>query len=144
MKNIFIDSNIWLRLFLADQKDHYQQVVALIESCQSGLLRPYTSSIVFLEVHYVLRSFYKLDQAKTRTYLEQMRSTRDITVIETTDIDISLSYYRKYSVKFSDCLIASQLRKDIVLATFDNELKKIKEVNVKTPKEVLANLQEFN
>ena len=144
MKNIFIDSNVWLRLFLADQKDRFPQVVGLIESCQSGLLRPYTSSIVFLEVHYVLRSFYKLNQIKTRTYLEQMRSTRDITVIETTDIDLSLSYYRKYSVKFSDCLIASQLRKDIILATFDREMGEIKEITTNTPGDVLSSLKKLN
>lgn len=144
MKNIFVDTNVWLRFFLADQKEQYQQAVELLEACQTGNLRPYTSSIVFLEVHYVLKGFYKLTYQETLVYLQRIRSTRDITVIDTTDIDVALGYFKIYRVKFSDCLIASQLREDIILVTFDKELKKIKEINTKTPAEVLLRFKKLN
>lgn len=141
MTNIFLDSNIWLRLFLRDQEEQYQYCYKLLTEVNEGYLQPYTSTVVFLEVNYVLRSFYKLTHEKTYIYLSKIRETRSITVYEETDLEKALSYYKNLRVKFTDCLIASQLRKGITLLTFDNEFKKIKEINSLSPAEFLKSLK---
>lgn len=136
MTHIFLDSNIWLRYFLQDHPQQFFLVQKLLKDIEESCFRPYTSTIVFLEVHYVLKNFYNLSLGKTLFYLEKMRETRNLTVIEETHLDKALEYYRKYKIKFSDCLIASQLPKNIILVTFDTELPRIKEINVKTPAEL--------
>lgn len=138
MTNLFFDSNIWLRLFLRDNTDQYNSILKLFSYTDKGSFRPYTSTVVFLEVNYVLRSFYKLHHAKTLLYLFLMKETRNITIIDNTDIDLALKYYSNYKIKFIDCLIASQLRKDITLVTFDLEFKKLKEITSKIPGEILS------
>jgi predicted nucleic acid-binding protein len=144
MISLFFDSNIWLRLFLQDDKEHYESVKKLISYTNDGFFRPYSSSIVFLEVNYVLRSFYKLSYEKTLLYLAKIKGTRNITIIDSTDINRALAYYQEYKIKFTDCLIASQIRKDITLVTFDLEFKKIKEIVSQTPKEVLFSFRKTN
>lgn len=141
MTNIFLDSNIWLRLFLRDQEEQYQSCYKLLTEINEGYLQPYTSTVVFLEVNYVLRSFYKLTHERTLLYLFKIKETRNITVYEETDLEKALSYYKNFKLKFTDCLIASQLKKDITLLTFDTEFKKLKGVNSQTPAEFLKSLK---
>lgn len=44
-------------------------------------------------------------------------------------------YYKKYKIKFTDCLIASQLPQDSTLVTFDADFNKISEIIVKKPRD---------
>ena len=125
---VFLDSNIWLRLFLRDQEDQYNHSTQLFYAIDTGLFQPYTSSIVFMEVNYVLKSVYKLSTEEALKYLFTMKETRTLTVIEDTDITKALHYYKTHKVKFTDCLIASQLKSSLILVSFDEEMKKIKEI----------------
>lgn len=140
MTSIFLDSNIWLRLFLRDQESQYKDCFDLITQINEGSFQSYTSTIVFLEVNYVLRSYYKLTHEKTLLYLSKIRETRNITVYDETYLNQALSYYKEFRLKFTDCLIASQLKKGSTLITFDNEFKKIKAINSQTPAEFLKSL----
>lgn len=137
MIKIFLDSNIFLRVFLKDNQKHYNQATQILTLVKEGNIQPYTSTIVFLEVNYVLRSFYKLSMVQTILYLDSIKSLRNITILETTDLEKSLEFYKDCKIKFSDCLIASQIRKDIILVSFDEELRKIKEIKSQTPAEFL-------
>lgn len=141
MIKIFLDSNIFLRVFLKDNLEHFNQAAQILTLIKEGSIQPYTSSIVFLEVNYVLRSFYKLSMIQTLIYLDSMKTLRNITIFETTHLEKSLEFYKNYKIKFTDCLIASQLRKDIILLSFDEELRKIKEINSQSPAEFLKTLK---
>src|SRR3989338_11091753 len=125
MKSIFLDSNIWLRLFLKDQENQYTQVSNLFKLIEESHLRPYTSTVVFLEVNFVLTSFYSLTKEKALFYLNKIREVRNITIIENENLDNALKYYRHYKIKFTDCLIAAQIPKGLTLVSFDKDFKKI-------------------
>lgn len=137
MIKILLDSNIFLRVFLKDNLEHFNQAAQILALIKEGSIQPYTSSIVFLEVNYVLRSFYKLSMIQTLIYLDSIKTLRNITIFETTNLEKSLEFYKNYKIKFTDCLIASQLRKDITLLSFDEEMRKIKEINSQSPAEFL-------
>lgn len=140
MKRIFLDANIWLRLYLADNIEHLNAVKELLAVVETGLLRPYTSTIVFLEVNYVLRSFYKLPVEKTLIYLDKMKGVRNISILETTNLERALTYYRRYKIKFSDCLIAAQVPVGMILTSFDREFERIQEIQVATPQDIITSL----
>lgn len=134
---IFIDTNLWVRFFLQDVQAQYEITKNLLAKVEIGELRAYTSAIVLLELQYVLQKFYKLSYEGLIEAFGVIKRLRKLTIIEKTNFDLALKYYKQYHIKFSDCLIASQLKEDMVLVSFDEELAKIKETTVKKPQEVL-------
>jgi len=137
MKKLFLDTNIFLRFFLRDNESQYQNVCRLIAKIEEGTFKPYTSSIVFLELNYVARNIYKLSINEVLDYIDAVKKMRGMTVIERTDTDKTVSLYRKYKIKLGDCFIAAQLPKGARLVSYDEDFKKMKEIQVQTPDEIL-------
>jgi len=137
MKKLFLDTNVFLRFFLRDNESQYQNVCKLFEKIEEGKFKPYTSSIVFLELNYVTRKIYKLPIEEVLDYIEAVKKMRGMTVIEKTDADKAITLYKKHKIKLGDCFIAAQLPKGAVLATYDEDFKKIKEIQSQTPDEIL-------
>lgn len=134
---IFLDTNVLLRFYLKDAPDQFIPCQNLISQIEEGNFKAYTSSIIFLEVSYVLKSIYKLPFSEITDILDSISTIRGITIIEKTNIKLALEFYKKYKIKFTDCLIASQLPKNTTLVSFDEELPKIRDVEVKKPQEII-------
>lgn len=130
---IFLDTNFLLRYYLKDNQQQFEDCKELILQIEEGKFKVYTSSIVFLEISYVLKSVYKLPFSDITEVLDSILTIRGITIVDKTNTKIALQFYKKYKVKFTDCLIASQLPKNTILVSFDEELSKIKEIEVKDP-----------
>lgn len=141
MKKLFLDSNLWLRFFLKDNEEQYSTVNKLLSFAEESVFRPYTSSLVFLEINFVLARIYHLSIKKILEYFKAIQQLRNITILESTDLAKALNYYKKYQIKFSDCLIASQVGKGKVLISFDKELKKILEIKTLEPKDFITQLK---
>ncbi|MEK7127468.1 MAG: PIN domain-containing protein [Patescibacteria group bacterium] len=137
MRKIFLDSNIWLRFFLKDN-DQFESTQKLIVATEEGRFKPYSSAIILLEVAYVLKSVYKLPAEKIIEMLDSICELRNVTIIEKTNSKMALKFMEKFNIKYSDCLIASQVKKDIILVTFDREFSKIKGLNCQTPSQILT------
>ncbi|MBU1000647.1 PIN domain-containing protein [Patescibacteria group bacterium] len=97
----------------------------LILQIEEGRFGTYTSSIVFSEISYVLKSVYELPFSDITEVLDSTLTIRGITIVDKTNTKIALQFYKKYKIKFTDCLIASQLPKNTILVSFDEELSKI-------------------
>ncbi len=137
MKRVFIDTNVWLRAILVDNPSQSQSAIKLFQAAESGYIKIVTSAIVLLEITYVLKSFYEFTKKQVSDVLKNMLDTRGLYIIEKTNTKKALEYFFKYRIKFSDCLIASQVPEDALLCTFDNDFRKIKELTVASPQEVL-------
>lgn len=133
---VFLDTNIWLRFLTADNETLYQKCLSLFENIERGRIKPYTSTIVLLEIHFVLAKIYQISKENILKDLSVILKTRNLTLIEKTNFPKALHYYQKYQVKLADCLIASQLPKTTTLCTFDQEFKKIKEIKIATPQDL--------
>lgn len=133
---IFLDTNFWIRFYLEDNPEQLAVCRDLISRIEQGNFQTYTSSIVFLEINYVLKSVYKLPLPKIIEILDSILTVRGITIIDKTNIKEALKFYKKYKIKFTDCLIASQLPKWGILVTFDEEFYKLKEITVKKPQAI--------
>lgn len=134
---LFLDTNILLRFFLKDIPDQFEYCRELISAAEEGRFQPYSSAIVFLEISYVLKSVYKLPFEEVLKILDAILTIRNLTVMDKTDIKKALKLYRKYKIKFTDCLIASQLPKQTTLVSFDLDFSKVDEINVKKPQELI-------
>ena len=135
--SIFLDSNIWLRFIMADDPKMFDTCVALFQAISRGEIIPYSSSIVLLEVGYVLRSVYKIGKQDVISDLETVVITRGLVLIEKTNFREALSLHKQTGIKLADCLIASQIPKGIALCTYDMEFKKIPHLSIVTPNEIV-------
>lgn len=137
MKKLFLDTNLFLRFFLKDDESQYQNVYNLFAKIEEGKFKPYTSSIVLLELNYVVRNIYKLSIDEILDYIDAVKKMRGITVIEKTYTDRAINLYKKYKIKLGDCFISAQLPKGAILASYDEDFQKIKEIQPQTPDEIL-------
>ena len=140
MKKLFLDTNIFLRFFLRDNENQYRDVCRLFAKIEEGNFKPYTSSIVFLELNYVVRNIYKLPIEEVLDYIRAVKEIRGMTVISKTSTDKAINLYKKYKIKLGDCFIASQLPDEAVLVSYDRDFKKIKEIKSQTPDEIFKEL----
>lgn len=141
MKKIFVDTNIWLRFLVADQQEKYEACKQLISLNEEGNFRGYTSTIVLLELAYTLSFFYKISKKEIIADIRVILATRNLTLIEKTDFPKSLLLYQKYNAKLADCLIATQLPKDVILCTYDRDFKKIKAIVSLAPEEIIKDFK---
>lgn len=137
MTKLFLDTNIFLRFFLRDNENQYQNVRKLFTKIEEGAFKPYTSSIVLLELNYVVRSIYKLSIDEVLNYIDAVKKMRGMTIIEKTDSDNAINFYKKYKIKLGDCFIASQIPEEAMLLSYDADFQKVKEIKSLTPDEIL-------
>ncbi|MBU1085502.1 MAG: PIN domain-containing protein [Candidatus Beckwithbacteria bacterium] len=135
MNKLFIDSNVWLRFILEDN-EQAEECKKLIKLIEEGRFRVYTSSIVMLEINFVLSSIYKIRMIDVIKDLEAILKTRNITLLEKTDFNKALSWHKQFKIKLADCLIGSQIDKNMILVSFDKDFDKLP-VKVKTPGELV-------
>lgn len=141
MTKTFFDTNLWLRFILMDNNKQFKEVKSLLEVNEGGLIRIYSSPVIFLELAYVLKSVYKFMFDEVQDVLNSTRHTKQMTVLPEDDLDLALKYFNKYKIKFSDCLVASQIKNEISLVTFDTDFNKIKEIKTQSPAQLLASIK---
>lgn len=135
---IFIDTNIWLRYIIGDQKEQFNACQKLFNLNEQGKLRLYSSTIVLMEVVYTLTSFYKVSREQIISDLKGILSSRNLTIIEKTNFSKALEIFETQNIKLTDCLIVSQLPKSVSLCTYDTDFKKIKNLPLTTPQALVA------
>lgn len=135
---IFLDTNIWLRYFVKNDPDQYEAVLNLISRVEQGKFKVYTSSAVLMEINYVGQRIYQIPKDQIIIWFKAIQKMRSMVLVEKTNFELALSFYQKYNIKLADCLIASQLPKNTVLVSFDEEFSKLREIIVKSPKQVLS------
>lgn len=133
MTKIFLDTNVWLRYLLQDNRNS-KSCGELIQAIEAGKFRPYTSTIVLLEINYVLTSLYKIPISRVAKDIRIITKTRNLTIIEKTNFPEALNLYQKTKIKLADCLIATQLPTNSILVTFDKDFKKVPKLAIQTPK----------
>lgn len=138
MTKVFIDTNVFVRFLTQDDPKKFQECKKFFEFIEKGKIRPYTSNIVILEIQFVLTRQYNVAKKEVLENIDDLLSLRHITLIEKTNTRIALSLYKKYNIKFTDCLIATQIPRGSKLVTYDEEFKKIKGISVSSPEELIS------
>lgn len=138
--NVCIDTSVCLRFLVGDDPQKLASSRQLFESVAQGKIRLYIPSIVLLEIYWVLTSLYKYTKQYVHDALGKMMGMRGLVILETTDFRAAFSIHKKTGVKLADCLIATQMRKGIVLCTYDTDFRKIPKFAVVEPADVMRKL----
>jgi len=137
MTSIFIDTNVWVRS-LVEKSPQTQAISRLFQAINEGIFMPYSSTVVFMEISYVLKSVYQVKPAIITTLINDLLATKNLILIETTHLLKSLQLQQKVKIKLTACLIATQLPSNCTLASFDQDFTKIPNLSVSTPETLLV------
>lgn len=135
-KRYFLDTNVFLRFFLVDssQSPACAQLIQLVEE---GKLLVATSSIVLLELHYVLKKIYGFSEVELQTLMEMVLSIRNMQLCESLDFRQGLEWHHEYRAKLPDCLIASQVPPKAVFVSYDKDFDRLSWLKRLTPEVVI-------
>jgi len=122
---LFLETSIFIRYFTEDDPRKFQDCVRLLEIIEKGKLRPYTSNIVVFEILFVLTRIYQFSKKDVIEAIKKILTLRNLALIEKTNTKRAIKLFEKYSIKFPDCLIATQIPQGVKIVTYDDDFKKI-------------------
>lgn len=105
--NLFIDSNIFLRIIAKDDIEKLKDCEHLIEKISQRKIKAFTSSLVLAEVIWTCLSYYRLNKSQSAQILQGILNIKNLKIQDKHDPFLALEYYRTLKIKFIDCLIAS-------------------------------------
>lgn len=125
---MFVDTNYFFRFLFKDINDQYLKVETLFLSASEGKVSLITSTIVFFELYWVLKSYYKKNKAEIIQVLLKVLSFNFIKLEEREMLLSALSLFQKKSLDLEDCYniyyAKSQRVKSSDFKTFDKKLEK--------------------
>lgn len=137
MKKVLFDTNIWLRLFTDESSTQQEGAKKIITQVEQGKLLPYISNIILLEIAYTLKTFYKIKPNRVAEYLNTILQTRNLNIIEKTDSRKAYELFRKTRIKFTDCLIATQIKPGMKIITYDRDFVKLIPKQIAAPEDAV-------
>jgi predicted nucleic acid-binding protein len=141
MATYYLDTNIFLRMFVDDNHQMHQDCYQLLKSIDNGDLSGVTSTPVLAEIAWTLVSFYHQSRDDIVKHLRSVIETHHLSIIEDFDHPKALDYLETYHLKYVDCLIASSKHlqnKTWQLVSYDTDFDKIKGLKRLEPSQVIA------
>lgn len=125
MKTVAIDTNVLLD-FKLKRHARFNQVKKLFEDCVNGKIQIFIPQVVFPEIEWVLRSFYKQPKEEIIIFFEELLNLGGVKLENKTEIQQAVNIFKFANIKFTDSIIAAQLQriKPDEFLTFDEDLQK--------------------
>lgn len=126
MKSYFVDTNYFLRFLLKDNEEQFKKILFIFKLAIDKKINLYTSVIVFFELYWVLRSFYKNNKKNCIDLLSKIIKINFIDFENKEIIQEALALFEKTNLDLEDCYNFSYSKKINIdeLATFDKKLLK--------------------
>ena len=140
MKKIFIDTNVFIRFLVNDNKKMSQEAMKLFERIEGGKIKAETDLIVITEIVWVLSSFYKIKRQDIFEYISLLLQIKNLIIKNEEIIFEALDLYRNKSIDFIDAFCASfaMRRKIKLLCSYDKDFDKIDGIKRVEPKELVS------
>jgi predicted nucleic-acid-binding protein len=126
MKTVAIDTNVLLD-FQKERSPGFAKAKQLIENCLEGRVQIFIPQIVFPELEWVLRSYYKEPKGKIVELFEELLALEGTILKDKIEINQALLIFKERNIKFADAIIFTEVlgfQPDEFL-TFDEDLKKL-------------------
>ncbi len=120
---IFVDTNYFLRFLLRDNEGQYQDAKQLLLDGAAGKVKLTSSTVVFFEIVWVLRSVYQKDKSTLTQVLRKLLNLN----IEFNDYVVlidSINLFAKNNLSLEDCYNIEYAieNKAVGFKTFDKKL----------------------
>lgn len=124
---IAVDSNIFMRWLLNDDKEQADAIAALVRKFEKGGERLWASDTVIAEVVWVLESVYDVSPKDVSQYIESLLDVQTFEFENRERLLRAVELYRAHQVDFIDCYIVASA-KDKGIATvlsYDRDFRKM-------------------
>ena len=108
---VFVDTNVFIRLFVKDDAEQHKQAKALFLRAQDGNVDLVTGHPVFFELAWVLSYTYKLANAEILDRLEAILSFGGLKIADRDLIIDAIYLARAKNSNFADSYIAASLQR---------------------------------
>ena len=130
-RRVHLDANVILRYLLTDDPKQSAIAADIFDRAQSEEVRLIVSSVILLEVFYVLSGAYKLTRQKAAEILLTLVSSRLVYCENIVVISDTLNRIISKKVSFGDAyLAASAVHKKEPVASFDHHLTGFDDVEI--------------
>ena len=113
-KTVAVDTNVLLDYRLK-RNPGFNKIRPLLEDCLDGRIRIFIPSIVFPELEWVLRSFYKQPKELIVKFLESLVALEGVSTENKSAIQNALSIFSQSNLTFTDSIILTQIENFILL-----------------------------
>jgi predicted nucleic-acid-binding protein len=122
-----IDTNVVVRLVVADDAGQTDRARKLIEQALSREEPVLVSLLVLLECEWVLRSRYKFSRVAVLSIFRALLEARELSFEDEPALEEALFQWKDSACGFSDCLIAAHSRQMgcRATATFDGKAARL-------------------
>lgn len=127
MKKYIVDSNVFLRFLLKDNKKYYQTAQRYFQQAKQGKIELILIPQVILEIDYVLRGVYSLSRKESAEILAKLVKSPDLKVKNRNLLIEVVEKYRKMNVDLLDLYLYETARMEKVeVFSFDQDFARIK------------------
>ncbi len=126
MTRYFLDTNIWLRLFMKDNQARRSLILKYLSSAKAHKIELVVIPEIIMEVECVLRKVYKLPKREIVKHIEIIIQTSYIEIYNRMFLQQSLMLYRQLNIDLVDAyLYYCAKSENAEVLTFDGDFKKI-------------------
>jgi predicted nucleic-acid-binding protein len=123
MRAGILDTNVILRFFLNDHREHAAASSALFTKAEMGELDLFLADTIVAEVTFVMEKVYKKQRAIIADALLDFIQNPGITLQSPSVLTDALLRYRAHAIDFPDALVAAMAAgKGIPAISFDRDL----------------------
>jgi predicted nucleic acid-binding protein len=106
MRKYFVDTNVFLRFYTADDKRQQATAEAILLKAKAGEIELFCGPPVFFEVAWVLRSRYKISDTDILDRLESMLTIPNLRVSDGDYVKQAIALARESKQSYADAYIA--------------------------------------
>lgn len=126
MSEYFVDTNIFLRFLIPENKFQYKIAKRLFEKAEQGKMKLWTTDVVILEIIWTLESFYKSLKTSIHKSVNEILALRGLTVNNSRLITNALKDFKEKNVDFADAYNYQLAKKEgKKILSFDKDFKKL-------------------
>jgi predicted nucleic acid-binding protein len=102
MEDLFVDTNIFLRFLLKDDRKKAERCKNLFERARKDKVRLFTSDLVIAEVVWTLESFYELSKKEVSEKVKRLLTLKNLGVPSASLLIEALVIYEEKNIDFID------------------------------------------
>jgi len=122
MDKYFVDSNVFLRFFTADDPEQQKRAQEIFLRAKAGEIELFCGPPVFFEISWVLRSCYKVPPTEILNRLEAMLAVPNLHVFDGDCVKQAISLARESNQGYPDAYIAITAKNErIGVASFNRK-----------------------
>ena len=102
IKKFFVDTNIFLRYLINDNKTVSDKIEEIFKKASSGEILLITNSLVIIEIIFVLESYYDKSKKEIETAILKIMNTNGLEVKDSDIVLDALNFYVSKNIDFVD------------------------------------------